>query len=102
MPETPGSSGDEPPRAGTASRSNQPASPADVLLRRTGLSAIFQNETAMSKHFDLRREIGMLRDGPRDHFEQICTTMIRKKRSCACESMTSAILTLLNLVKSQP
>jgi hypothetical protein len=31
MPETPGSGGDEPPRAGTASRSNQPGSPADVL-----------------------------------------------------------------------
>ena len=31
IPETPGSGGDEPPPAGTASRSDQPGSPADVL-----------------------------------------------------------------------
>ena len=31
MPETPGSDSDEPPPAGTASRSDQPVSPADVL-----------------------------------------------------------------------
>jgi hypothetical protein len=31
MPEPPGSGGDEPPPAGTASHSDQPGSPADVL-----------------------------------------------------------------------
>jgi hypothetical protein len=31
MPETPGSNSDEPSPAGTASRSDQPLSPADVL-----------------------------------------------------------------------
>ena len=33
----------------------------------------------------------MLRDVPRDHFEQICTTMIRKQRSYYCESMAYAV-----------
>jgi hypothetical protein len=62
MPETPGSSGDEPPRAGTAPAIHQPGSPADVLARQAGSAAISQINGTMSKRFHLFKQIRALRD----------------------------------------
>jgi hypothetical protein len=59
MPETPGSDSDEPSPAGTASRSDQPLSPADVLYV-SGMTAAFQNNEAESKHKKLCSEFAAL------------------------------------------
>jgi hypothetical protein len=50
MPRPPGSSGDEPPPAGTASRSNQPASPADVLYGERDWVRFTQRASRLSRN----------------------------------------------------
>ena len=51
MPKPPGSGSDEPPPAGTASRSDQPGSPADVLHGERDWAPLFKSQRAMSKAF---------------------------------------------------
>ena len=53
MPKPPGSGSDEPPPAGTASRSDQPGSPADVLHGERDWAPLFKSKHMMSKAFSI-------------------------------------------------
>ena len=61
IPETPGSESDEPPPAGTASRSAQPGSPADVLQAERNWTPLLKSNTRCQKIFYLFKQIVDLR-----------------------------------------
>ena len=56
IPETPGSRGDEPPPAGTASRSDRPGSPADVLHGERDRVPLFKSRRQCQR-FVLRAQL---------------------------------------------
>ncbi len=61
MPKPPGSGSDEPPPAGTASRSDQPGSPADVLHGERDWAPLLKSNTRCQKLFNLFKQIAGLR-----------------------------------------
>ena len=61
MPKPPGSGSDEPPPAGTASRPDQPGSPADVLHGERDWLPLLKSQTRCQKLFDLFKQIAGLR-----------------------------------------